>query len=235
MYFEERKQQLVNLFLYTFFVPILLITFFKLLYPDVSPEMATRILTGNIIVAIMLGAIGTLSNHVYILQIAGTIEYYMSLPIKKIHFVLSFLLSRTIFEVPNLFFILFLGKLLLEVDFQISFSLLIGLVFAYVLIGISVGFIGILIGTKGRSIEEVAGISTIASYIIILVSPIFIPLSLFPQTIQFFWKFLPTTWGALFLENLLNVGVINIMKLLILIGFGCLSLFLMERVIKWRE
>ncbi len=124
------------------------------------------------------------------MRIRKLLKRFLATPMKKSHFLAGIMLSRLLFMVPEVLFLLVFGRLAFGVVNQGSWLAVVVLI----LIGsFTFAGIGLLIASRARTIEAVSGLMNLIMLPMWVLSGIFFSSERFPEAAQPFIKLLPLT------------------------------------------
>jgi len=155
-------------------------------------------------------------------------------PMRRWHYLLSFILSRMIFLILEVALILIFARLMFGYKVQgsyLSMSLLL-LVGALTFAGV-----GLLVAARPQTIEGVSGLMNLVMMPMWLLSGTFFSAARFPGFLQPFIKLLPLTALNDALRAVMNEGsplAANLIPLSILLGWCVISFALALRLFRWQ-
>ncbi|MBS3146171.1 ABC transporter permease [Candidatus Woesearchaeota archaeon] len=132
----------------------------------------------------------------------GTLPYLLVSPANKLAFVYSKVMINLFKILINVILSLFVAFVFFDINFNGSILLAI---FSLLLIFVTFSGIGIVIASLGAWREGIANVSFVLGSILYLVSGVYYPIEIFPETMQKIFFVLPTTQSI----NLLREIVIN--------------------------
>jgi ABC-type multidrug transport system permease subunit len=155
-------------------------------------------------------------------------------PMKRWHFLLSFILSRLIFLFLEIAAILAFAYLVFNVKIY-------GSLLSFILIALigSIAFagIGLLVAARTRTIEGVSGLMNLVMLPMWLLSGSFFSASRFPDFAQPFIKLLPLTLLNDALRSIMNDGAAiaaNLTGIVLLAAWGLVSFVVAVRIFRWQ-
>ncbi len=194
---------------------------------------AGYILTGNLVLSLLLDGLGRVSSNFAYMRLAGTLDYFATLPIHRSSLIIATVLAFLLLSLPSALTTLLLGWLILRLPLAIDPLVLL----VIPLISLSLSGLGAFIGLLGRNPEEVNSISTLTSFVLFGFGPVLIPLERLPEFMNILSLFSPATYAASALRHVL-LGQADrlplLLDLLALIGFMLLFLWLVIRRLDWR-
>ena len=162
------------------------------------------------------------------------LKRYLSTPLRRSDFLLSFLLARLVFLGFELGFILAFAGLVLDVPVRGSLLLLVALA---ALAGFSFTALGLLIASRTRTTESVQGWMNLVSVPMWVLSGVFFSSENFPTVMQPFIQVLPLTAAvdAMRAVMLEGAGLLDVAgDTTILLAWGALSLGIALPIFRWR-
>jgi ABC-2 type transport system permease protein len=124
------------------------------------------------------------------LRIGKLLKRYMATPLRRSDFLMSMMLSRLVFTIPEVLIILVFSWLVFDVRCYGNIGLLIVLV---IFGAIEFAGLGLLISSRAKTLETVSGLMNLAILPMWLASGIFFSTSNFPEAAQPFLQLLPLT------------------------------------------
>lgn len=124
------------------------------------------------------------------MRIRKLLKRFLATPMKRRDFLLSVMLSRMIFTVPEVLVLLLFGWLVFGVKNQGSLA---ALVFLIIFGAASFSGLGLLIASRAKTIETVSGLMNLVMLPMWLLSGVFFSAERFPDFMQPFIKMLPLT------------------------------------------
>ena len=190
------------------------------------------IVTGAAVFAVATEGVATLAQRIGVIKNDGMMLYYASLPISKASFLAAMVLSRLLLIMPGLVTPILAGVFFFGADFTISPVLL--LVLPITCLALSA--IGMTIGTLIDSMDLIVVITNLLIFVLLLASPVLIPVEALPLPLQMLGYLLPPTYAASALRHALSgdLGAGFLLDLSILSGMAVLGLIASARWIRWR-
>src|SRR5919197_1463607 len=162
------------------------------------------------------------------------LKRYMATPMKRSHYLLSFILSRLVFLILEIVFLVGFGWLLFGVAVRGSFATLAGIT---ILGSFSFAGLGLLVASRAKTIEGVSGLMNLVMLPMWILSGTFFSYSRFPDMMIPFVKALPLTalndaLRAVMIDGsaITTLGV----PLAIVIVWGAVSFVIALRIFRWR-
>lgn len=158
----------------------------------------------------------------------------MATPMRRSHYLLSFVLSRLMFLVLEVGALVGFGWLMFDVGVRGSF---LTLAFVTVLGSLSFSGLGMLIASRARTVEGVSGLMNLVMLPMWILSGTFFSYARFPDAMQPFVKALPLTalndtLRAIMIDGapLTHLGGL----LAIVVGWGLVSFVIALKIFRWR-
>jgi len=162
------------------------------------------------------------------------LKRYMATPMKRSHYLLSFILSRLVFLIVEIGFLVGFGWLMFGVAVRGSLATLGGVA---ILGAFSFAGLGLLVASRARTIEGVSGLMNLVMLPMWILSGTFFSYSRFPDAMIPFVKALPLTA----LNDALRAVMIDgaalatlSAPLAIVIAWGTVSFVIALRIFRWR-
>jgi ABC-type multidrug transport system permease subunit len=168
------------------------------------------------------------------MRIRKLLKRFLATPMSRRDFMVSIMLSRMIFTVPEVLVLLLFGWLAFDVKNQGSaFALLFVIVFG----AASFSGLGLLVASRAKTIETVSGLMNLIMLPMWLLSGVFFSAERFPEAMQPFIRVLPLTalndaLRAIMLEgqSLVNLGF----EMAVLGVWGGLSFVIALKIFRWQ-
>lgn len=216
-------------------LPSIMIVFFKLFFGDSANEKLQYILTGSLIIGVISTSLSTLSVKVNNLVVSNGMEYFLSFPINKFEFILSLISAELIVFLPSSYIVLFFGRHILGINNYVNLTLL---SLFLILLSISLIGIGTLIGYKAKNYNQTISISSLVSYALIFLSPIYYSIDSLNIFLRIPSYLIPSTYAANMIRKILyNSGNISyndvFYNLMIMIIFSIISMAILLKLFRW--
>ncbi|MCL4425118.1 MAG: ABC transporter permease [Firmicutes bacterium] len=171
-----------------------------------AQDATTRlyIVTGAVANGAVSSAMLSLGQSIGRLRDQNALEYYASLPILKVSFILALASRGVILSLPSSAIILVVGTLGLGLPTIPQPALL---VLAYLIGAYSLAGLGSVIGFYTRDSETVGLVTQIVGPLIVLFAPVYVPLKQLPGPLQATAQFLPTTYVASCLRHAVSGSI----------------------------
>lgn len=212
--------------------PLITIGFLSFFMVNPTEETITRVITGTMVFPIILMGINTFAIELSLAKHSGHFVFYSSLPISKVNFIVSKLISGFIMTLPSVLIMTFLGQFIFGVTLNFSWIVLPIMVLC---IGCCVG-LGMLIGFLSPNHQLTNLGSQSFMMLVSFLTPIMIPIEQLPIVLQYVSYAIPTTYVAESFHTLFTTGWENSvgMNMIILGGFFILCLSLVLWKMDWR-
>ena len=168
------------------------------------------------------------------MRIRKLLKRFMATPMRRSDFMLSVMFSRMLFTIPEVLVLLLFGWLVFDVKNHGSLG---ALVFLIVLGAASFGGLGLLIASRVKTIESVAGLMNAVMLPMWLVSGVFFSSERFPDWSQPVIQILPLTamnnaLRAVMLEgtSLTQLGF----EIAVLVVWGVIPFVIALKIFRWR-
>lgn len=212
--------------------PLITIAFLSFFMVNPTEETITRVITGTMVFPIILMGINTFAIELSLAKHSGHFVFYSSLPISKVNFIISKLISGFIMTLPSVLIMTFLGQIIFGITLNFSWIVLPIMVLC---IGCCVG-LGMLIGFLSPN-HQVTNLGSQSFMMLVsFLTPIMIPIEQLPIVLQYVSYAIPTTYVAESFHTLFTTGWENSvgLNMIILGGFFVLCLSLVLWKMDWR-
>ncbi len=162
------------------------------------------------------------------------LKRYLATPMRKSHYLLSFILSRLVFLIVEVVALVGFGWLLFGVAVRGSFASLAGLT---VLGSFSFAGLGLLVASRAKTIEGVSGLMNLVMLPMWILSGTFFSYSRFPNAMIPFVKALPLTALNDALRSVMidGSGVAALgTPIAIVVAWGAVSFVIALKIFRWR-
>ena len=213
------------------FTPLLMMAFLWMLVGP-EPDRLLYVITGSVAQGLCSAAMLSLGQDIGTMKDAGTFEYYASLPISKLNFILAVATRAVILALPSSLVLLAAGSLFFRLPARPSPVVALVLISA----GYSLAGLGAFVGffsPEGR----VAGWATqLVHPVLVFLAPVYLPPESLPPVLRFTSRFFPTTYVASTLRASLlgQVTAATWKELAGLAGWTVLSLWIASTRLSWR-
>lgn len=225
------KNAFFSVLLNIMLLPLIMSFFLKNIYSDLPIERVMYLVSGSLMMTVISTSITTMSNKMNNMKQSNGMEFYLSLTISKIDYVLALLISELVLVIPSSLFVLYFNSIIFGIDLNID---VLPLVFYLVVLAMILMVIGVLIGFNSNGYNQCQSRASILSYLILFFSPIYFSVDAIPELLKPVVKLLPTTIVADTIRNLLlNAGNISIMYSVLLMIYLAISMTILVRQFKW--
>ena len=193
------------------------------------------LIPGLLAMGLMGGGLWGVGFAIVDLRIRKLLKRFMATPMKRTHFLLSMLLSRLVFMIPQIVILLIFAWLFFGVQVYGSWPALI----VVILLGaFEFAAIGLLVGSRARTAETASGLMNLVMLPMWTLSGIFFSYERFPEIVQPIIKLLPLTPVIDALRAIMSDGksLVNILPELGVIALWCVIPFFLALVIfRWND
>ncbi|MYC95372.1 MAG: ABC transporter permease [Caldilineaceae bacterium SB0661_bin_32] len=191
------------------------------------------VLVGNLVMALLFEHMGKLISHFAYMKVAGSLDYFATLPIRKNVLILAASTAFFILFLPSLVVVLAGGAWILRLELHIH-----PLAFAVVpLCALPLAGIGALLGVSFRTPEEASAAGRLLTILMLTIGPVLIPPDRLPDWLVWLGFLSPATYAASALRQVV-LGPLTSRLLLdfaVLAGCVLISFRLVDRKMDWRE
>lgn len=167
------------------------------------------------------------------MRVRKLMKRLLATPMPRSYFLLSMMLSRLLFAVPEIALLLLFARLVFGVKVEGSLLELLAVV---ILGAMSFMGVGLLVASRAKTMEAVGGLMNLVMMPMYILSGVFFSSSHFPQVVQPFIKALPLTALNDALRAIMMDGLplaTQWLNLLILVAWGGVSFVLALRWFRW--
>ena len=200
---------------------------------DAGAEALAYVLSGNIVLALMLGIMNNVQSHIIFMRFMGTLAYFGTLPVRKSALILAIVLAFFLMALPAVLLTAVVGSWLLDVPLHPSLWLLL----VVPICTVPLSGVGALIGLLARTQAEAGTISTLLTLVMLGVGSVIIPPDRLPPILQTVGRISPATYAASALRQAL-LGPVTPqlgLDLAFLLLLGSLAFWLVDRKMAWRQ
>ncbi|MHB8926491.1 MAG: ABC transporter permease [Bacillota bacterium] len=175
------------------FSPLTFLFFLWLYGGAKSPEATLYIVTGSVANSAVTAAMLSLGQSIGSMRMQNALEYYASLPVSKLAFILAVATRGVLFAFPSSFVVLIIGAVAMGLPLApaIGPTILVYFLSAYSLAGL-----GAVVGFYGRTPEAVGLATQIVQPFLVLFAPVYVPMAQLPAALRVAARYLPTTYVA---------------------------------------
>jgi ABC-2 type transport system permease protein len=204
----------------------------KLLLNQTRPDDLAFIYCGNVLLCLMFENQHKVGGHFVFMRFHGTLDYFGSLPIKKLTLIFSMALAFLVLSIPSVIVVVIGGAVLLGV--RLDPHPLILLIIP--LCAISLAGLGALVGAVARTTAEATSLGLLVTLVLSGVGAVIIPPDRLPKWLVMLGALNPATYASSALRQTLLGGPTTYRTdIPILIGFGIVSFWLAARTIEWQK
>jgi ABC-type multidrug transport system permease subunit len=188
---------------------------------------------GLIGMGLLGGGIWGVGYAIVDMRIRQVLKRFLGTPMKKHHFVAAMMASRIVFMIPEIIVILILAKVMFGVTSHGGYVSIAAIV---ILGAMEFASIGLLIASRARTLEAVAGLMNLAMVPMWIGSGIFFSSERFPEIVQPVIRILPLTPVIASLRQVMQegAGVLQIAPDLGLMFVWAVGTFLIAlRIFRW--
>jgi ABC-2 type transport system permease protein len=192
------------------------------------------LLPGLIGMNIMSGGLWGVGFVIVDMRVRKLLKRFLATPMYRRDFMLSIMLSRLIFAIPEVLMLLLFGYFAFSV--KISGSLL-TLIFIFILGGFCFSGIGLLIACRAKTIETVSGLMNLVMLPMFIASGVFFSAERFPAEIQPLIQALPLTALNDAIRGIMNEGKgldELLQQMIVMVGWAIVSFGVALRYFRWR-
>jgi len=162
------------------------------------------------------------------------LKRYMATPMRRSHYLLSFILSRLVFLIVEVVALVGFGWLLFGVAVRGSFATLAGIT---ILGSFSFAGLGLLVASRAKTIEGVSGLMNLVMLPMWILSGTFFSYARFPDAMIPFVKALPLTalndaLRAVMIDGAAVTSLVT--PLAIVVAWGAVSFVVALKIFRWR-
>jgi ABC-2 type transport system permease protein len=192
-----------------------------------SLERILYIISGSAIFTVANDGLFVMASRIGVMRRDGILVYYASLPISNSAFLMSMMISRLLITLPGMIVPIFFGAWLYQVP--LSFNLWILLLLP--ISGLALASMGMALGVLVENLEILHMITNILMFVLVMATPMFIPIEALPLPLQIFGYLMPPTYAAEALRDALQGSIATsfFMNLGILFSMAIVGFVLINR------
>lgn len=201
---------------------------------NTSSAQLIYIISGSAIFTVANDGLFVMASRIGVMRRDGILIYYASLPISNSAFLISLMISRLLITLPGMIVPIIFGAWLYHIPLSFNLWILILLPIA----GLALSSIGMALGILIENLEILHMITNILMFVLVMATPVFIPMDALPLPLQIFGYFMPPTYAAQALRSALlgtvdsvfylNVAILSVMTIA---GFLIVNRWLRIRVV----
>lgn len=200
---------------------------------DLGTYALSFVLIGNLVMALLFEHMGKMISHFAYLKTAGSLDYFATLPVRKVVLILAASFAFFILFLPALVVVLAGGALILRLELQIH-----PLAFVVVpLCALPLAGIGALMGVTFRTPEEASAAGRLLTILMLTVGPVLVPPERLPDWLVWLGFLSPATYAASALRQVLlgPFGMRLLLDSVVLAACILISFRMVDRRMDWRE
>lgn len=204
----------------------------KFLLTEMSPEDVAYVYCGNVLLSLMFENQNRVGGHFVFMRFHGTLDYFGSLPIRKVTLILAMAIAFLLLSLPSVLIVSLVGAIMLEVDLQLHPIILL----VIPLCAICMSGVGALVGSLARTSAEATSLGFFFTLVLSGLGAVIIPASRLPDWLVKFGVLSPATYASSALRQAMLGHFTTILTdIAILVVFGAATFWLAARTIDWRE
>ena len=200
---------------------------------ELGPNALSFVLVGNLVMALLFEHMGKLISHFAYMKMAGSLDYFATLPIRKAVLIFAASSAFFILFLPSLVIVLAGGAWILRLDLHLH-----PLAIAVIpLSALPLAGIGALIGVSFRTPEEASAVGRLLTILMLTIGPVLIPPDRLPDWLIWLGFLSPATYAASALRQVL-LGPLTSRILFdsaVLAACVLISFVMVDRKMDWRE
>jgi ABC-2 type transport system permease protein len=204
----------------------------KLLLTRTDHYELSFIYCGNVLLCLLFENQNRVGGHFVFMRFHGTLDYFGSLPIKKLTLIFSMALAFLVLSIPSVIVVVVGGAFLLDIKLHPHpIALLI-----IPLCAISMAGLGALVGALARTSAEATSLGLLVTLALSGTGAVIIPAEKLPQWLVKLGALNPATYASSALRQSLLGGLTTYRTdIAVLVVFGIASFWLAARTIEWRK
>lgn len=222
-----------NLVLIGMILPVFGILLLGSFARELGANALSFVLVGNLVMALLFEHMGKLVSHFAYMKMAGSLEYFATLPIRKSLLILAASTAFFILFLPSMVVVLACGAWILRLDLHIHPATILVVPFCALPLA---GF-GALIGVSFKTPEEASAVGRLLTFLMLTIGPVLIPPDRLPDWMVWLGFLSPATYAASALRQVL-LGPLTSRLLLdsaFLVTCIVISFWMVDRKMDWRE
>ncbi len=191
------------------------------------------VLVGNLVMALLFEHMGKLISHFAYMKMAGSLDYFATLPIRKAVLILAASSAFFILFLPSLVVVLAGGAWILRLQLHLHPLALV----VIPLCALPLAGIGALIGVSFRTPEEASAVGRLLTILMLTIGPVLIPPDRLPDWLVWLGFLSPATYAASALRQVLLGPLTTRLLLDVTVLSACIlaSFWMVDRKMDWRE
>lgn len=221
-----------SLLLTSTLTPLLSVTALGLFARDAGPATLAYVLTGNVVMSLLFGMLNNVQNHIAFLRFTTGLDYFATLPIRRITLVLAMVAAFLLLALPSTLVTVVAGALILHLALTPHPALLL----IIPLCAVALAGLGAIIGATARTPEGGGATALLVTFLLTGLGPVVIPPDRLPAFMLVLGRFSPATYAASALRQALLGPVTGQLwvDLAVLAAVGAVTLWVVERQLQWR-
>lgn len=229
---EYRRTWLFHLIRSLLF-PVAFVFLVKMTLVSTSREQSVFLLGGLLTTALSFGSLSTLIDKIGWSRQRHELDYWTTLPIPKLAFILALMSVSQLFALPGLLGAYLLGSLILAVP--PSDLIILPLLLLLPLSSLPLAGLAAFLGSYAPNGQLANMIGNAMTIVIGFLSPMYIPLQSLPLPFRLLAQLMPLTYSADAFRAVLNGSGTHLsLDILILCLFALLFLLLVHHKLDWR-
>lgn len=193
------------------------------------------LIPGLLAMGLMGGGLWGVGFAIVDLRIRKLLKRFMATPMKRTHFLLSMLLSRLVFMIPQIVILLIFAWLCFDVQVYGSW---IALIVVILLGAFEFAAIGLLVGSRARTAETASGLMNLVMLPMWTLSGIFFSYERFPEMFHPVIRLLPLTPVIDALRAIMSDGkaLVDVLPEIGIVAVWCIvPFFLALAIFRWND
>jgi ABC-2 type transport system permease protein len=198
-----------------------------------GPEALRYVLSGNVVISLMFGTLGRVCSNFAYMRLAGSLDYFATLPIRRGGLVLATVAAFFLLALPAVLVTLGVGAWWLDVPLAIH-----PLLFLVIPVSaVPLAALGALIGTATRTPTDADTWSLLLTLALAGIGPVAVPPDRLPGVLLAVGRLSPATYAADALRQVLfgPVTADLALDLGVLCALAVAILALVTRLMDWRQ
>jgi ABC-2 type transport system permease protein len=213
--------------------PVAFVFLVKMTLVSTSREQSVFLLGGLLTTALAFGSLSTLIDKIGWSRQRHELDYWTTLPIPKLAFILALMSVCQLFALPGLLGAYLLGSIILAMP--PSGLIILPLLLLLPLSSLPLAGLAAFLGSYAPNGPLANMIGNVMTIVIGFLSPMYLPLRALPLPLRILAQFMPLTYSADAFRSILNGSGTNLLiDILILCIFALLFLLLVHHKLDWR-
>jgi len=200
---------------------------------DLGPPALAYVLSGNAVLSLLFGTLGSVESHVSFMRFAGALDYFGTLPIRRSLLILAVVLAFLLLSLPSLLVTIALGALVLGLPLALHPAI----VLVVPLCALPLAGLGALIGFSVRTPEEGNSMNLLVTFGLTGLGPVIVPPDRLPAVLVLLGRLSPATYAASALRQVLLGPVTGqlLVDSAVLAGFAMVMFWVAGKKMSWRR